>query len=201
MLKIDIEVILKKYRHFIERSIVYWTWGGMYSEGDRIEIFSWVLARIQKQKELEAKYGKKSLKCFIWRITRRTVIDYYRRRKMKKIKEVRAKLKDEGYMGENSGDWLDEMVEDPEEGFRIEDMAEEIRDMIRTLKRAGKIVKHEAILLDRIDGCGRREIARKHKLKIGQVRGRLYYARKRLAEDWRRFQVRQKLAQQARKSF
>ena len=201
MLPINIEDVLRKYRGFIERAIIHWTWGQMYTEGDREEIFSWVLNRLQKQGEIEAKYGEKSLKCFLYRTTRRTVVDYYRRRKKKKIQEVKLSLEDDD--GGDGGDWMGRVAASPEEEMSIDDQAQEVRNMIVIMKEHRR-VRHSAILMDRVNGLSRSEIAKKHGLTVSQVRGQLYYSRKCLARDWQRFQASRKLerlAQQGKKDF
>jgi len=199
-MRLDIEDILKKHRGFIERSIIYWTWGKMYKEPQREEIFVMVLDRLQKQKEIRGQYGEASLRAFIWRIVRRTVVDYFRKSK-RALEVIKVKVpKERGMKGDakedDGGDFLDKVSIVEEKGPDVR--AGEVQKALDEINKAGIVIRHGKILLDKIEGLTRKQIAVKYGLRENQIRGMLQYGRRKLREDWRRLQARKKLIEKAK---
>ena len=176
-MKISTKDILD-YENFIRHAIAYQTWNvTKWSKDDRDDLYALVTARLLKTGEIEAKYGEKSWRCFIWRITQRACVDFHRKRK----RELFSHL-DEDRKEPKS---LEEAVDCKTDNSLVETIEE--------LKKSGILIKHEQILLDRIDGLSRKEIAKKHGLSESQVKGHLEYAKRKLAREWRRHEARQRL--------
>ena len=154
-----------------------------------------VLDRLQQQKEIRGQYGQASLRAFIWRIVRRTVVDYFRKNK-RHLEVIKIKVPKEQDMkgdagDEDGGDFLDKVSVIKEKGPDI--WAEEVEEALSELRKGGIIIRHQRILFDKAEGLTRKQIAEKYNLREDQIRGRLAYGRRKLREDWQRLQRRNAL--------
>jgi RNA polymerase sigma factor (sigma-70 family) len=177
VMKITPEAILA-LENFIRHAIAYQTWNvTKWSKDDRDDLYALITARLLKAGEIKGRYGQKSLKSFIWKVTQGVCVDFHRKKRRALFSH------------------LDENRKEPKslEGAADCKTDNSLVETIEELKKSGILIKHEQILLDRIDGLSRSEIAKKHGLSESQVKGHLEYAKRKLAREWRRHEARRRL--------
>lgn len=199
IIPINIEVIEKRYRHFIMRNIRGWL--KSLDEEAWNEAYSRVMRDVAGKKEIPVKHGEAGVKSFLVHLAKWRSWDVgriYRKRKIKRDQVAQQKLegkiiKDYGAQRMTTFELKDSSRYGKEkERFKLRNASGVLLDEAQ--ERMIKVVNMD-IFEDYCSGMARKEVAKKYGLTDLQVKWRLRYTRQRLKEGLAKAKRREKLRQ------